>query len=100
MQRRSLLRATGAATLLAATPLLRAQGSLHKFKFNLGWKVEATAAGFLLAQQRGYYKDAGVEVAIDTGNGSAAAISLVAGGAYDCASADLATMVEIGRAHV
>ena len=94
MQRRSLLRATGAATLLAATPLLRAQGSLHKFKFNLGWKVEATAAGFLLAQQRGYYKDAGVEVAIDTGNGSAAAISLVAGGAYDCASADLATMVE------
>ena len=94
MQRRSLLRATGAATLLAATPLLRAQGSLHKFKFNLGWKVEASGAGFLLAQQRGYYKDAGVEVAIDTGNGSAAAISLVAGGAYDCASADLATMVE------
>ncbi|HEY0200293.1 MAG TPA: ABC transporter substrate-binding protein [Burkholderiaceae bacterium] len=94
MQRRSILRATGAATLLAATPFVRAQGSLHKFKFNLGWKVEATAAGFLLAQQRGYYKDAGLDVAVDTGNGSAAAISLVGSGAYDCASADLATMIE------
>jgi NitT/TauT family transport system substrate-binding protein len=94
MQRRSLLRATGAATILSATPFVRAQGSLQKFKFNLGWKVEATAAGFLLAHQRGYYKDAGLDVAIDTGNGSAAAISLVGSGAYDCASADLATMVE------
>ena len=94
LPRRSFLRATGAAALLAATPFVRAQGSLHKFRFNLGWKVEATAAGFLLAQQRGYYKDAGVDVTIDTGNGSAAAISLVGSGAYDCASADLATMIE------
>lgn len=92
--RRSLLRAGSAAALLASTPFVRAQGSLQKFKFNLGWKVEATAAGFLLAQQRGFYKDAGLDVAIDTGNGSAAAISLVGGGAYDCASADLATMIE------
>ncbi|MDQ7958492.1 MAG: ABC transporter substrate-binding protein [Pseudomonadota bacterium] len=94
LPRRAFLRATGAATLLAATPFVRAQGSLQKFKFNLGWKVEATAAGFLLAQQRGYYKDAGLDVTIDTGNGSAAAISLVGSGAYDCASADLATMIE------
>ena len=94
MQRRSLLRAGSAAGLLAATPFVRAQGTLQKFKFNLGWKVEATAAGFLLAQQRGYSKEAGLDVAIDTGNGSAAAISLVGSGAYDAASADLATMVE------
>ena len=94
MQRRSLLRVAGAGALVAATPFVRAQGSLQKLKFNLGWKVEATAAGFLLAQQRGYYKDAGLDVTIDTGNGSAAAISLVGSGAYDCASADLATMVE------
>lgn len=94
MQRRSLIRAAGAASLLAATPFVRAQGSLQKIKFNLGWKVEASGAGFLLAQQRGYYKDAGLDVAIDTGNGSAAAISLVAGGAYEAASADLGTMIE------
>lgn len=94
MQRRSLLRAAGASALVAASPFVRAQGALQKFKFNLGWKVEASGAGFLLAQQRGYYKDAGLDVAIDTGNGSASAISLVGSGAYDCASADLATMIE------
>ena len=96
MQRRSLIQATGAAAVLcAAAPFVRAQGSLQKLKFNLGWKVEASGAGFLLAQQRGYYKDAGLDVAIDTGNGSAAAISLVAGGAYDVASADLSTMIDL-----
>ena len=99
MQRRSLIRATGAAALLSATPFVRAQGSLQKFKFNLGWKVEASGAGFLLAQQRGYYKDAGLDVTIDTGNGSASAISLVAGGAYDVASADLSTMIEFNTAN-
>ncbi len=94
MQRRHLLRAAGTAIAAIAPTFVRAQGTLQKFNFNLGWKVEATAAGFLLAQQRGYYKDAGLDVTIDTGNGSAAAISLVGSGAYDCASADLSTLVE------
>ena len=99
MQRRSLLRATGAATLLAATPFIRAQGALQKFKFNLGWKVEASGAGFLLALQRGYYQDLGLDVQIDTGNGSASAISLVGGCAYDSASADLSSMIEFNLAN-
>ncbi|MBP7568010.1 MAG: ABC transporter substrate-binding protein [Burkholderiaceae bacterium] len=99
MQRRSILRAAGAVSMLAATPFVRAQGSLKPFKFNLGWKVEASGAGFLLAQQRGYYKDAGLDVAIDTGNGSAAAISLVGSGAYDVASADLSSMIEFNVAN-
>ena len=99
MQRRSLLRAAGASTLIAATPFVRAQGSLKPFKFHLGWKVEASGAGFLLAHQRGYYKDAGLDVAIDTGNGSTAAISLVGSGAYDVASADLSSMIEFNVAN-
>ena len=99
MQRRSLVRAAGAATLVGATPLLRAQGSLAPFRFNLGWKVEASGAGFLLAQQRGYYRDAGLDVTIDTGNGSTAAIGLVGSGAYDAASADLSSMIEFNVAN-
>ena len=99
MQRRSILRASGAAALLASSPFIRAQGSLKPFKFNLGWKVEASGAGFLLAQQRGYYKDAGIDITIDTGNGSAAAIGLVGSGAYDAASADLSTMIEFNLAN-
>jgi NitT/TauT family transport system substrate-binding protein len=99
MRRRSLLRGAGAASLLAAAPHLRAQGALQKFKFNLGWRFAASGAGFLLAHQRGYYRDAGLDVTIDTGNGSAAAISLVGSGAYDAASADLSTMIEFNVAN-
>lgn len=94
MKRRSLICASGAASLLALTPYVRAQGSLQKFKFNLGWRIEASGAGYILAAQRGYYREAGLDVAVDTGNGSAAAISLVATGAYDAASADLGTLIE------
>jgi len=99
MKRRSLICASGAASLLALAPYVRAQGSLQKFKFNLGWKIEASGAGFLLAQQRGYYKDLGLDITIDTGNGSSAAISLVGGGAYDVASADLSSMIEFNLAN-
>lgn len=99
MQRRSLLRAAAGAAALTALPHVRAQAPLQKFKFNLGWKIEASGAGFLLAHQRGYYKDAGLDVTIDTGNGSAAAISLVGSGAYDVASADLSTMIEFNVAN-
>lgn len=95
LNRRTWLTSSAAGLGLAvAAPWVRAQGTLKKFKFNLGWKVEASGAGFLLALQRGYYRDAGLDVQIDTGNGSASAISLVAGGAYDAASADLSTMIE------
>lgn len=94
MQRRQFLLATGATSLVAATPFVRAQAATMPFKFNLGWKFEATSAGYLLALQRGYYKAAGLDIVIDAGNGSAAAIGLVGAGAYDCASADLATMIE------
>jgi NitT/TauT family transport system substrate-binding protein len=99
MDRRSVLRAGTGAIALGAPAFIRAQGSLQKFKFNLGWKVEASGAGYILAQRRGYYRDAGLDVAIDTGNGSAAAISLVASGAYDAASADLGTMIEFNTAN-
>jgi NitT/TauT family transport system substrate-binding protein len=98
MQRRSLLLGTAGVALLGASRGVRAQG-LTRFKFNLGWRVEASGAGYLLALQRGYYRDAGLDVTIDTGNGSAGAISLVAGGAYEAASADLSTMIEFNTAN-
>ena len=91
MKRRHLLACS--ALGLAPFGIVRAQKKTP-FKFNLGWKFEASGAGFFLAQQRGYYDEAGLDVTIDSGNGSSAAISLVASGAYDAASADLASMIE------
>jgi NitT/TauT family transport system substrate-binding protein len=49
-------------------------------KFTLDWRFEGPAAGFLLAQDRGYFADEGLNVTIDTGNGSVEAIPRVATG--------------------
>ena len=88
--RRAILLA--AAASLAAPGIARAQTA--RFRFNLGWRVEASAAGYLLAAERGYYREEGLDVVIDTGNGSAGAITQVAGGAYDGASADFASLIQ------
>lgn len=80
------------ASLLTAPGIARAQTT--RFRFNLGWRVEASAAGYLLAAERGYYREEGLDVVIDTGNGSAGAITQVAGGAYDGASADFASLIQ------
>jgi NitT/TauT family transport system substrate-binding protein len=88
--RRAIL--LGSAATLAAPSIARAQAS--RFRFNLGWRVEASAAGYLLAAERGYYREEGLDVTIDTGSGSAGAITQVAGGAYDGASADLASLIQ------
>jgi NitT/TauT family transport system substrate-binding protein len=89
--RRAIMLAFGA--IGAAAPAI-VRGQTARFRFNLGWRVEASAAGFLLAAERGYYREEGLDVVIDTGNGSAGAITQVAGGAYDGASADFASLIQ------
>lgn len=95
MKRRALIQAAAAVSALGLTHFRVANAKQKTpFKFNLGWRYEASGAGFFLAKQRGYYDEAGLDVTIDTGNGSTAAISLVASGTYDAASADIASMIE------
>lgn len=89
--RRALLAAPALIAALAAT---RTQAQAPtRFRFNLGWRFEASGAGFLLAMERGYYREEGLDFTMDAGNGSAGAINQVAGGAYDGASADLASLI-------
>ncbi|MCC5809126.1 MAG: ABC transporter substrate-binding protein [Ectothiorhodospiraceae bacterium] len=103
-ERRHFLKLAGGSALAIATAgvtpfnILRAR-STTRIRFNLGWRVEASGAGFLLAQQRGYYEAEGLNVTIDAGNGSAGAITAVAGGAYEAASADIGTMIEYNLAN-
>jgi NitT/TauT family transport system substrate-binding protein len=67
---------------------------LTPIKFSLDWKFEGPAAGFLFAAERGYFKDEGLDVTIDTGSGSTGAVTRVASGAYDIAFADVNSMIE------
>jgi NitT/TauT family transport system substrate-binding protein len=60
----------------------------------MDWIIGSTHAPFLIAQERGYFKDAGVNVqAIDPGKGATNVAVSVAGGAYQFGWVDLPTMI-------
>lgn len=91
MQKRLFLHAVlalsacaGLAPAHAATPL----------KFQLDWRFEGPAAFFLQPAAKGYFKEAGLDVAIDAGSGSGGVVQRVASGAYDMGFADLAALME------
>ena len=63
-------------------------------KFTLDWKFEGPAAGFLLALDKGYFKAEGLDVTIDSGNGSVEAIPRVATGAYQMGFGDINSVMK------
>jgi len=65
-----------------------------KIKFTLDWRFEGPSAPFLLAKSKGYFAAEGVDVEIDTGSGSAGAVTRVATGAYEMGFADFNALVE------
>jgi NitT/TauT family transport system substrate-binding protein len=82
---RRLFLASAAATL--ATPAL-AQ-SRTRLKLVLNWRWQGPQGMFLLAEDRGYFRAAGIDVTIDQGEGSAASVTKVATGAYDVGFGDI-----------
>ena len=93
MQKRHLLAAALASATLAATLPAAAQ-QLTPVKFQLDWRFEGPAAMFLLPAAKGYFKQAGLDVTVDAGNGSGGAVTRVASGTYDMGFADLAALME------
>ncbi len=98
MQRRSLLKFGTAAAAALAAPALRAQ-ALTPIRFSLDFRVTGQTAPFFLAQARGYYRDEGLDVAIDVGSGSVASITRVASGAYDLSLGDVSALIEFNAAN-
>jgi len=61
----------------------------------LNWKYQGPQAWFFLAQDKGYFKDEGLDVTLDQGEGSAASVIKVASGAYDAGFGDINAVVEM-----
>ena len=79
---------------LAATVTLGAAHAQTPIKFQLDWRFEGPAALFLQPAAKGYFKAAGLDVTIDSGNGSGGTVTRVASGTYDMGFADLAALME------
>ena len=84
-----------AAVLTAAVSLTAVSARADiDIKFTLDWKFQGPTAAFLVAADKGYYAEEGLDVSIDSGNGSAGAVTRVAGGAYQMGFADINALVD------
>ncbi|HSV77989.1 MAG TPA: ABC transporter substrate-binding protein [Ramlibacter sp.] len=92
MKKRLFLQA--AAALSLATSLHAQAQTVTPVKFLLDWRFEGPAALFLQPVAKGYFKDARLDVTVDAGTGSGAAVQRVATGTYDMGFADLAALME------
>jgi len=70
--------AAGALGLPFVPSRVRAAGALKPVALTLDWLYQGPNAGFLLAHEKGFYRDAGLDVAITAGKGSASTAQLVA----------------------
>lgn len=83
------------AVLLTTAGLL--VGSAHaetSLKFSLDFIMFGPNSPFVLAQEGGYFKKAGLSVTVDPSSGSGDAVNRVASGAYDLGYADVGTVIE------
>lgn len=92
MQKRTFLQATAALALASSFGIAHAQST--PIKFLLDWRFEGPSGLFLQPAAKGYFKQAGLDVSIDAGNGSGAAVQRVASGTYDMGFADMASLME------
>ncbi|HEX7892511.1 MAG TPA: ABC transporter substrate-binding protein [Ramlibacter sp.] len=92
MNKRVFLQSVAGLALAAAFGAAQAQGT--PIKFQLDWRFEGPAALFLQPVAKGYFRDAKLDVTVDAGTGSGAAVQRVASGTYDMGFADLAALME------
>jgi NitT/TauT family transport system substrate-binding protein len=91
----SLFALAGAALLALPLGLATPADAQTKLKLVLNWKYQGPQGMFFLADDRGYFKAEGLEVTLDQGNGSGAAVPLVANGTYDVGFGDINALIEL-----
>lgn len=92
---RARLSAQGAVAVTALLAMIgTASAELMPIRFSLDWRFEGPAAPYFIALDKGYYEEEGLEVTIDSGQGSLEAIPRVASGTYQIGFADINSLIK------
>src|SRR5258708_38833411 len=84
------LAALTAGLLLALAPA----AAQERIKFTLDWKIQGIHAWYYWAAEKGYFRAEGLDVVIDQGEGSAATVNRIMGGAYDAGFGDMNAIIQ------
>jgi len=83
------------AAVVALAAFARPAGAQQKdVRMMLDWIIQGTHAPFFVALEKGYYKDGGLNVAIDAGKGATNVAVNVASNVYQFGWVDLPTMIK------
>lgn len=87
----------GAIGLLAAAalPVGTSSAAAQRLHLLLNTSYSGPVAFFLLAQQRGYFREAGIDLAMAQGSGAAAIVQEVEPGGYHAGYGDICALVEL-----
>jgi NitT/TauT family transport system substrate-binding protein len=91
----SLRRIAGLCATAALLGAICTQASAQtKIKFTLDWKIQGVHAWIYWAKDKGLFKAEGLDVEIDQGNGSAAAVTRVMSGTYQAGIGDMNAIIQ------
>jgi NitT/TauT family transport system substrate-binding protein len=85
--------AGGVLGAVFATGLAAGTAGATDIRFTLDWAFQGPQSPFVLAYERGYYEEEGLNVTIDRGDGSGAVPPKIAAGTYDIGFADINPMI-------
>ncbi len=96
LQRRRWAGALAAAMSLSwlGTAYTQSGNKGHSYRLLLNTSLSGPVAFFLLAQDRGYLRDEGLELQFTGGPGAAAMVPLVRDGAFDIGYGDISALIE------
>ncbi|WP_372922422.1 ABC transporter substrate-binding protein [Roseovarius sp.] len=94
MTRRSFTKLAAATAMSGLAAPAIAQGN-RELKMILNWRYQGPQSWFFLADDKGYFNQAGIDMVLDQGSGSGAAVGQVAGGAYDVGFGDVNALIRL-----